>query len=53
MVISLDSNRVRAIKFMAQPKAIFYPLEKFPETKSKVPGFIWVNALKPKKIDFQ
>jgi hypothetical protein len=53
MVLSFDSNRVRAIKFMAQPKAIFYPLEKFPETKSKVPGFIWVNALKPKKIDFQ
>ena len=53
MVLSFDSNRVRAIKFMAQPKAIFYPLEKFPKTKSKVPGFIWVNALKPKKIDFQ
>jgi hypothetical protein len=37
---------------MDQPKAIFYPLEKFPETKSKVPGFNWKNALKPQKIDF-
>jgi hypothetical protein len=53
MVISLDSNRVRSIKFVVQPKAIFYPLEKFPETKSKVPGFIWMNTLKPKKIDFK
>ena len=52
MIINLDSNRVRSIKFMAQPKAIFYPLEKFPETKSKVPGFNWMNALKPQKIDF-
>ena len=52
MMINLDSNRVRTIKFMDQPKAIFYPLEKFPETKSKVPGFKWKNALKPQKIDF-
>ena len=52
MMINLDSNRVRTIKFMDQPKAIFYPLEKFPETKSKVPGFNWKNALKPQKIDF-
>ena len=52
MMINLDSNRVRTIKFIDQPKAIFYPLEKFPETKSKVPGFNWKNALKPQKIDF-
>jgi lipopolysaccharide export system protein LptA len=52
MIISLDLNRVRVIKFIAQPKAIFYPLEKFPETKSEVPGFNWMSALKPQKIDF-
>ena len=52
MVVALDSNRVRTIKFMAQPKAVFYPLEKFPKSKSRVPGFKWKSALKPQKINF-
>jgi len=52
MKISVDSNKVRTIKFMSQPKSIFYPLEDFPETKSRVPGFTWRAALKPRKQQF-
>ncbi len=52
MRISMNKKNVRTIKFMTQPKSIFYPLEKFPKTKYRIPGFKWEIDLKPKKPNF-
>ena len=46
MVIYIDStNQVRTITFLDHPKAIFYPLEKFPPAKSRLPGFDWKDSI--------
>lgn len=53
MVINIDTtNRVQTIVFKQKPKATFYPLEKLPSSKSKLPNFKWHNALRPKVADF-
>jgi lipopolysaccharide export system protein LptA len=53
MLIRIDStNRVRTISFYLQPVAAFYPLEQFPENKSRLETFEWKALLKPKKQEF-
>ncbi|PCJ63116.1 MAG: organic solvent tolerance protein OstA [Bacteroidetes bacterium] len=53
MVIRIDVlNKVRTINFKNKPKAIFYPLEKFPNSKAKLSGFEWKNSIRPKKAYF-
>lgn len=53
MVINIDTNtRVRTINFQNKPKATFDPLEKFPETKSRLEGFRWYIELRPRKSYF-
>lgn len=50
MIIYMDSTRkVSSITFLKTPKATFYPLEKFPSSKSKLPGYEWRSGLRPKK----
>lgn len=53
MVINIDtSNRIRTIVFKNKPKATFYPLEKFPASKSRLEDFKWNALLRPKKSTF-
>jgi len=53
MTIHIDTNsRVRSIVFKQMPKATFHPLEKFPTSNAKLPGFKWHVMMRPKKIDF-
>lgn len=50
MVIYFNTeNKVNSITFLSQPKATFFPLEDFPTSESKLKGFEWKTALKPKK----
>jgi lipopolysaccharide export system protein LptA len=54
MIINIDtSNRVRTITFITKPKATFYPLEKFPDNKSRLPSFEWRSATRPDKAYFK
>ncbi|MGB0849780.1 MAG: OstA-like protein [Bacteroidia bacterium] len=46
------SNKVRSINFKQKPKANFYPLERFPSGKSRLPGFKWHSALRPRIDSF-
>lgn len=49
MIINIDTfNKVRTITFLQKPKASFYPLEKFPASKSRISGFSWRNIIRPK-----
>lgn len=53
MVIYTDSNnRIKQISFLSQPKAVFYPLEKFPQSKSRLPGFKWQGESRPSRANF-
>jgi hypothetical protein len=53
MTINIDTgNRIRTIVFKNKPKAAFYPIEKFPENKSRLQGFNWYSALRPEKFIF-
>ena len=53
MIIYIDTtNQVRTISFLDQPKATFYPLESFPSSKSRLPGFVWKASIRPKVVDF-
>jgi hypothetical protein len=53
MTINIDTgNRIRTIVFKNKPKAAFYPIEKFPENKSRLQGFKWYSALRPEKFIF-
>jgi lipopolysaccharide export system protein LptA len=53
MVIRIDSaTRIRTITFMNKPKATFYPLEKFPVSKSKLNDFKWYSGVRPIKSMF-
>jgi lipopolysaccharide export system protein LptA len=53
MSIYIDSlTEVRTITFYNQPKATFYPLEKFPSSKSRLEGLEWRTMHRPKKGDF-
>ncbi|MBT8327600.1 MAG: hypothetical protein KJP21_07740, partial [Bacteroidia bacterium] len=53
MVIYIDTlSKVRTITFLKQPKAVFYPLERFPLEKSRLPGFSWRSIIRPKIADF-
>jgi lipopolysaccharide export system protein LptA len=53
MVIYIDStNQVQTITFLDHPKATFYPLERFPTSKSRLPGFDWKASIRPKVGDF-
>jgi lipopolysaccharide export system protein LptA len=49
MTINIDTfSRIRTIVFKNKPKAAFYPLEKFPKAKSRLNGFKWNAAVRPK-----
>ena len=53
MTINIDtSSRIRTIVFKNKPKATFYPLAKFPKSKSRLDGFKWNAALRPTKSTF-
>ena len=53
MILNIDTNnRIRTINFVNKPKAIFYPLEDFPKSKSRLQGFSWNNIIRPKKAHF-
>lgn len=53
MVIYTDtSGQIGSITFLNTPKATFYPLESFPEDKSKLQGFNWLGTIRPKRTDF-
>ncbi len=53
MTIRMDSsNQVRTITFYNQPKSTFYPLQKFPSSKSQLPGLEWRTKLRPRSTDF-
>jgi lipopolysaccharide export system protein LptA len=53
MTINIDTNtNIHNIVFKNKPKATFYPIEKFPENKSRLQGFNWYSALRPDKILF-
>ena len=53
MMIYMDSLRkVDNIHFLKQPKASFYPLEKFPSSKSRLNGFNWNSGARPSKSEF-
>ncbi|MFY0644497.1 MAG: hypothetical protein JXR19_08525 [Bacteroidia bacterium] len=53
MVIYMDSSRkVDKIHFLSQPKASFYPMEKFPSSKSRLNGFNWNSGARPHKTEF-
>ncbi len=54
MVLYMDSSsKVDNIHFLSQPKATFYPLEKFPTSKSRLAGFAWRSSERPKKSEFK
>ena len=53
MTINIDvGNKIRTIVFKQKPKSIFYPLEKFPSSKAKLPNFKWFQELRPSKLEF-
>lgn len=53
MTINIDTaSRIRNIVFRGIPKASFYPLERFPASKSRLDGFKWRSFLRPQKSDF-
>lgn len=54
MVIYMDSSsKVDNIHFLSQPKATFYPLEKFPTASSRLQGFAWRAEERPKLDDYR
>ena len=53
MVVNIDTaKRIRSITQKNKPKATFYPLEKFPTDKSRLPGFDWKGIFRPAKSLF-
>ncbi|MBR9860482.1 hypothetical protein GYB22_06975 [bacterium] len=53
MVIYMDSvSGVETIIFRGQPTSDFYPLNQFPVSKRKLPGFNWQSGIKPKRAEF-
>jgi lipopolysaccharide export system protein LptA len=47
MFITLDTNKVQEITFYSQPEGTFYPIEKFPAGKQKLPEFKWLIEKRP------
>ena len=52
MVINIDSNKVKKVTFLVNPKGTFYPLDKFPKEREKLRGFSWLVDKRPKRGDF-
>ena len=47
MHINIDSNKVRDITFFSSPEGTFYPIEKFPASKKRLPDFKWWIEKRP------
>ena len=45
--IKFNNNTIEKIMFINEPKAVFYPLNKFPSDKSILEGFIWHQGKRP------
>lgn len=52
MIINIDENKVKKVTFLVTPKGTFYPLDKFPEEKSKLRGFNWSIDKRPMRKEF-
>lgn len=53
MIIYMDSSKqVESITYLSRPKATFYPLDQFPTSKSRLPGFKWLGDTRPQKNHF-
>ncbi len=52
MVINIDSNKVKKVTFLVNPKGTFYPLNKFPKEREKLRGFRWLADKRPVRGDF-
>jgi hypothetical protein len=46
-----NENKVIRMNFMSQPDGNTYPLSQFPETESKLRGFIWREEEKPLVVE--
>jgi lipopolysaccharide export system protein LptA len=53
MRIQLDSQKVKKITFYNKPKAILYPVNKFPKTQRRLEGFKLYTERKPKRKWFK
>lgn len=53
MLIKIDSNKVREITFYSSPEGTFYPLEKFPASKRRLPEFVWFIEKRPDVTVFE
>lgn len=48
MMIVFKENKVEKVTFIKQPEATFYPIEELKPEESRLKGFIWREALRPK-----
>lgn len=52
MVINIDSNKVKTVTFIREPKGTFYPLKDYPNEKKKLRGFLWLADKRPIRNEF-
>ncbi len=48
MIIYVDSNRVRKIKFISKPDGNMYPINQAPQDELRLKDFQWLDAERPK-----
>ncbi len=48
--IDIDSNEVTGITYLEEPDGVFYPMDQLNEDEQFVPGFNWLDALRPKSF---
>ncbi len=49
LAIYLDSNKVEQLVFYDKPGGLTSPMDDVNESNSKLKGFIWLNAIRPKR----
>lgn len=49
--IYIDSNEITGITYLEEPDGVFYPIDKLNKSEQFVPGFRWMEALRPESKD--
>ncbi|MFT5779064.1 MAG: lipopolysaccharide export system protein LptA [Crocinitomicaceae bacterium] len=49
--IDIDSNEVVGITYLVEPDGVFYPIDQLNKDEQFVPGFEWLEALRPRSYE--
>ncbi len=49
--IDIDSNEVSGITYLGEPDGVFYPMDQIDKDEQFIPGFEWLDILRPRSFE--